>query len=77
MYSHPATRPANIAATSFRKSERCVEHSACVEVAFLGQIVAMRDSKNPDGMLFLTLPAWRGFISELKCGSFDGPSPRP
>jgi hypothetical protein len=39
----------------------------CVEVACLPQIVAVRDSADPDGRTLLISPAnWRSFIGRLK-----------
>jgi hypothetical protein len=41
----------------------------CLEVADLGELVAVRSSKNPDGTI-LTFPAgiWQDFIDEVKSG---------
>jgi Domain of unknown function (DUF397) len=41
---------------SWRKSSRSASSNTCVEVAFTGLSVALRDSKNPTGPV-LTLPA--------------------
>ncbi|MEV5407842.1 DUF397 domain-containing protein [Thermopolyspora sp. NPDC052614] len=39
----------------------------CVEVARLGGMIAIRDSKNPDGrVLVCSLKAWQRFIRDLK-----------
>ena len=45
----------------------------CVEVASnLTDIVAVRDSKNPDGpMLACTREAWSDFVQSMKQGEFD------
>jgi len=46
--------------------------SNCVEVAFLGNQVAVRDSKErPGGMLLFTLPEWRAFLAGARDGEFD------
>lgn len=39
----------------------------CVEVARLERVVAVRDSKNPDGPALTFAPAaWRGFVAGLQ-----------
>jgi hypothetical protein len=45
----------------------------CVEVARnLPGIVAIRDSKNPDGSVLTLTPAqWRSFAADVKLGEFD------
>lgn len=44
----------------------------CVEVAFLGNGVAVRDSKNPDGpMLLFTAAEWTAFVESAADGEFD------
>lgn len=46
---------------------------SCVEVAHdLPRVVAVRDSKNPDGPVLTVEPAgWRGFIADVKAGQHD------
>jgi hypothetical protein len=50
----------------------------CVEVAVgLPGVVAVRDSKDPDGVrLFFTLAEWRAFTAGMHAGKFDLPGPR-
>ncbi len=45
----------------------------CVEVAAnLPELVAVRDSKNPDGPVLVFTPAdWREFIADVKAGRHD------
>lgn len=45
----------------------------CVEVARnLPNVVAVRDSKNPDGPVLMITPAeWRKFIADIKAGLHD------
>lgn len=44
----------------------------CVEVADLGDRVAVRDSKDPDGPRLVFTPAeWEAFIAGAKDGEFD------
>ena len=44
----------------------------CVEVAFVGDAIAVRDSKHPDGpMLIFTQAEWEAFVGGAKDGEFD------
>ena len=44
----------------------------CVEVAFVGGAVALRDSKNPAGpALIFTPDEWDAFVEGAKDGEFD------
>jgi hypothetical protein len=44
----------------------------CVEVAFLDDTVALRDSKNPTGpKLYFTPYEWTAFLGGVKNGEFD------
>jgi hypothetical protein len=44
----------------------------CVEVAFIGDTIAVRDSKNPAGAALLFTPAeWDAFVEGAKDGEFD------
>ena len=44
----------------------------CVEVAFVGEVIAVRDSKNPDGAALIFTPAeWDAFVGGAKDGEFD------
>ncbi|MFI6268657.1 DUF397 domain-containing protein [Micromonospora zamorensis] len=56
------TITAALAAATWRKSSRSGDEGACVEVAALPRLVAVRDSKDPAGpaLLFAT-GAWAAF----------------
>ncbi len=44
----------------------------CVEVAFVGDAIAVRDSKNPAGpALIFTTAEWDAFVGGAKDGEFD------
>ncbi|HKT04582.1 MAG TPA: DUF397 domain-containing protein [Rugosimonospora sp.] len=44
----------------------------CVEVATLPSVVAVRDSKRPDGgMLVFSRSEWAEFVDATKVGEFD------
>jgi len=44
----------------------------CVEVAFVGEAIAVRDSKNPDAAALIFTPAeWDAFVGGAKDGEFD------
>jgi hypothetical protein len=50
----------------WRKSSHSGSANECVEVAFVSTVVALRDSKNPDGGLLILPPCgWRAFQSTV------------
>lgn len=60
--------------TSWRRSSRC-DFGQCVEVAILDGVVAVRDSKDPDGgQLHLSPGAWTDFLRRVRSGEFDAAS---
>jgi hypothetical protein len=63
-----------LSAAAWRKSSRSNGNGGnnCVEVAFLDNDVAVRDSKNPDGpAVFFAAAQWGAFVTGAKSGRFD------
>jgi hypothetical protein len=49
------------------KSIRSGNNGNCVEVAFVGDVVATRDSKNPSGPVLVVTPAaWTAFLASVR-----------
>ena len=56
------------------KSSRSSGNGQCVEVAFAGEFVGVRDSKDPDGpVLTFTRGEWAAFVGGAKGDEFDQP----
>jgi hypothetical protein len=56
----------------WRKAQASVANGACVEVATAGKVVAIRDSKNPDGhVIFSPREEFGEFLNVAKRGAFD------
>lgn len=55
----------------WRKSRKSGNNGGCVEVADLGEYIAVRDSKNPDGpVLTFTTFEWDCFLDGAEQGEF-------
>ena len=57
---------------AWRKARRSTGNGACVELAPVDGMVAIRDSKDPDGpILRYTAAEWHAFLDGAKKGEFD------
>ncbi|MFC4070393.1 DUF397 domain-containing protein [Actinoplanes subglobosus] len=67
---------AALASADFRKSTRSGPNcDNCVEVAFVGDTIAVRDSKNTEGpVLLFTTAEWDAFVDGAKEGEFNRPT---
>lgn len=63
---------ADIRRLHWQKAARSASNGACVEVAGFGRLVAVRDSKEPDGpALTYTKIEFSAFVDGVKKGEFD------
>jgi len=59
----------DLSAAVWRKSTKSGNNGGCVEVAFVDQIVAIRDSKDPTGpVLAFEAGSWAAFVAEIRNG---------
>lgn len=58
----------------WHKSSKSSANGQCAEVAFVGEWVALRDSKNPTGPALLFTPGeWDAFVDGVENGEFNRP----
>jgi uncharacterized protein DUF397 len=54
----------------WQRPGRC-DSGACVEVGVLGDVVAVRNSTDPEGpVLWFTRAEWKAFVAGVKAGDF-------
>jgi hypothetical protein len=57
---------------NWRKARRSMNNGNCAEVAVENGIVALRDSKDPQGpVLRYSASSWGSFLAAARIGSFD------
>lgn len=62
----------DLSRANWRKSTRSNGGGECVEIATAANVIAIRDSKTPDGpKLILTPDAWRTFSRAVQTGQHD------
>ncbi|MDX3586732.1 DUF397 domain-containing protein [Streptomyces europaeiscabiei] len=73
----PQVEPTALRNALWHRSSRSSGNGACVEVAFVGNLIAVRDSKDTDGPGLVFRPAaWRRLVGGARSGWPGGPCPR-
>jgi hypothetical protein len=56
----------------WRKASRSQNNGGCVEIAALPEVIAVRDSKRPEGGAHVLEPtAFAAFLADVKAGRYD------
>ncbi|MGH3647546.1 MAG: DUF397 domain-containing protein [Micromonosporaceae bacterium] len=57
----------------WRVSSRSGDNGSCVAVARIGDVIGVRDTKDPDGPVleFRLADEWPKFVQAIKAGEFD------
>lgn len=67
--SYMSLSRAELQQLTWRKARRSVNNGDCVEVAWTSGIVAIRDSKNPDGAILACSPGmFKTFLAAARMG---------
>ncbi|MGA8117938.1 MAG: DUF397 domain-containing protein [Actinocatenispora sp.] len=62
-------RPVDLSPLTWRKSSRSTACGPnCVEVASAGQLMAIRDSKDPIPLIVVSSVSWQAFLDTLRNG---------
>ncbi|MBV9142275.1 MAG: DUF397 domain-containing protein [Pseudonocardiales bacterium] len=62
-------RALDLSGARWRKSSYSTDKANCVEVAVVGRVVALRDSKHPAGGAVIVTPrAWGAFTAAVRTG---------
>ena len=56
----------------WHRSKRPCESGACAQAARIGDVVLLRGDLDPDVTVALRYDEWKGLLSALKNGDFDG-----
>jgi hypothetical protein len=62
----------DLSCAEWRTSSLSGSNGQCVQVAFLDENVAVRDSKDPDGSVLVFTPGeWKSFVDGVHLGEFQ------
>ncbi|MGV9595123.1 DUF397 domain-containing protein [Streptosporangium sandarakinum] len=65
-------RQLDLSGARWHKSTLSADGASCVEVAFVNDAVAVRDTKDRDGgTLVFRRDRWAAFVGGIKAGGFD------
>ncbi|WP_261566816.1 DUF397 domain-containing protein [Frankia gtarii] len=62
----------DLSGAEWRKSSHSATQTNCVEIARVAGVVAVRDSKDPDGPVLVFTPSeWAAFLAGARDGEFN------